>query len=207
MKKILIFFGTMFWFFTSCHTIDNPIVTIKTEKGNIEVELYPNKAPYTVYNFLKYVEENRFKGATFYRTVRMDNQPNNDVKIEVIQGGLYDDNHPQALLPIHHETTKETGIKHLNGTISMARNEPGTASSDFFICIGDQPSLDYGGKRNPDGQGFAAFGRVIKGMDVVKKIHQSPAEGQWLKPRIKILKISGKREQLLKVLENWAPQK
>jgi peptidyl-prolyl cis-trans isomerase A (cyclophilin A) len=206
MKKILAVSGLFFLLFTACHPIKKPRVTIQTEMGDIVVELYPNQAPYTVYNFLKYVEDNRYKGATFYRTVRMDNQPDNDVKIEVIQGGLYDDNHPQALSPIHHETTKKTGIKHLDGTISMARNEPGTASSEFFICVGDQPELDYGGKRNPDGQGFAAFGRVIKGMDVVRKIHQAPADGQWLNPRIKILSIKGKREHLLKVFENWAPE-
>jgi len=165
----------------------NPRVVIRTELGDITVELYPEKAPVTVANFLRYVKENRFQGATFYRTVTMDNQPDNDIKIEVIQGGLYEDNHPQALPPIPHETTKETGILHKDGVISMARNEPGTATGEFFICIGDQPSLDYGGKRNPDGQGFAAFGKVIKGMDVVRKIHRSPAEGQWLKPRIRIL--------------------
>jgi len=93
------------------------------------------------------------------------------------------------LPPIKHEPTVLTGILHKDGVISMARNEPGTATSEFFICIGDQPSLDYGGKRNPDGQGFAAFGKVVEGMDVVRKIHKSAAAGQWLKPRIKILKI------------------
>ncbi len=164
-------------------------VIIRTEPGDITVELYPDKAPVTVANFLKYVKENRFEGATFYRTVTMDNQPYNDIKIEVIQGGLYEDNSPQALPPIPHETTKETGILHKDCVISMARNEPGTATSEFFICVGDLPSLDYGGKRNPDGQGFAAFGKVIEGMDVVRKIHQSPAEGQWLKPRIRILSV------------------
>ena len=90
------------------------------------------------------------------------------------------------LPPIKHETTVLTGILHKDGVISMARNEPGTATSEFFICIGDQPSLDYGGKRNPDGQGFAAFGKV---MDVVRKIHKSATEGQWLKPRIRILNV------------------
>ncbi len=175
-----------------CDQTKNPRVLIETEKGSMEVELYDDRAPVTVENFLKYVDEGRYENATFYRTVRPDNQPGNKIKIDVIQGGLFEDNHPLALPPIRHETTKETGIRHLNGTISMARNEPGTASSEFFICIGDQPSLDYGGKRNPDGQGFAAFGRVVNGMDVVKKIWQSPAEGQWLKPRVKILGIKRK---------------
>lgn len=162
----------------------NPEVTIKTELGEITLELYPKKAPITVANFLKYIEEDRFKGATFYRVVTMDNQPDNDAKIEVIQGGLFEDDHPQALPPIAHETTQETGILHKNGVISMARYKPGTATCEFFICIGNQPSLDYGGNRNSDGQGFAAFGKVIKGMDVVRKIQKSTEIDQYLEPRI-----------------------
>jgi peptidyl-prolyl cis-trans isomerase A (cyclophilin A) len=173
----------------SCKVKHEPIVVIKTESGNIYVKLYSEKAPVTVNNFLKYVDKNRFLNSSFYRTVRTDNQPDNNVKIDVIQGGLFDDDDSLMLPPIKHETTKETGIKHLNGTISMARNEPGTATSEFFICIGKQPELDYGGKRNPDGKGFAAFGKVIKGMNVVKKIQYSNAEGQWLKPKIKIYDI------------------
>src|SRR5689334_866120 len=113
--------------------------------GSIVIELYPNLAPVTVANFLLYVEENRLTGACFYRVVRMDNQPNNAVKIEVIQGGLKDDEHPQSLSSIVHETTAQTGILHKDGVISMARNEPGSASSEFFICINDQPDLDFGG--------------------------------------------------------------
>lgn len=167
----------------------NPVIQIVTTLGTIEVELFEEKAPVTVDNFLKYVNEDRFEDATFYRTVTMENQPDNEVKIEVIQGGLFEDEHPMMLPPIQHETTKKTGILHKNGVISMARNEPGSASSEFFICIGDQPELDYGGKRNPDGQGFAAFGNVTSGMDVVRLIQQSPAAGQWLEPRINILKI------------------
>ncbi len=163
----------------------NPKVLIQTSLGDIEIEIYQKQAPITAANFIRYVAEGKFKGATFYRTVRMDNQPNNVVKIEVIQGGLRDDAHPQSLPPIEHETTTKSGILHRDGVISMARNEPGTASSEFFICIGNQPELDYGGKRNPDGQGFAAFGRVIRGMEVVRKIQNQPAEGQWLEPEIK----------------------
>ncbi len=167
----------------------NPQVLIKTSLGDITVEIYSKDAPITATNFLRYVKENRFQGASFYRVVRMDNQPNNDVKIEVIQGGLRDDNHPLSLPPIEHETTKETGILHKDGAISMARLEPGTASSEIFICIGDQSELDYGGKRNPDGQGFAAFGKVIKGMDVVRKIQAQPDEGQMLDLEIEIASI------------------
>lgn len=166
-----------------------PQIRINTELGNISVELYPEQAPITVANFLKYIDENRLGEATFYRTVTADNQPNSEVKIAVIQGGLYEDEHPMMLPAIAHETTAMTGIKHLDGVISMARNEPGTATSEFFICVGDQPSLDYGGKRNGDGAGFAAFGKVIEGMDVVRQIHRANADGQYLKPRIKILSV------------------
>jgi len=108
------------------------------------------------------------------------------VKIGVIQGGLLREDHPDMLPPIPHETTRETGLKHLDGTISMARDAPGTASSEFFICVGDQPELDYGGRRNPDGQGFAAFGKVIRGMNVVCKIQHLPEKGQMLKEPVKI---------------------
>jgi peptidyl-prolyl cis-trans isomerase A (cyclophilin A) len=166
-----------------------PQVVIETELGKIVVEIYSDKAPITAANFLRYVKENRFKGATFYRVVTPDNQPNNAVKIEVIQGGL-GDNNPQELPPISHETTELTGILHKDGVISMARLAPGSASSEFFICVGDQPELDFGGKRNPDGQGFAAFGKVIEGMDVVRKIQQQPSKDQYLVQPIKINSVS-----------------
>ena len=166
-----------------------PRVLIKTELGDITVDIYEKDAPITAANFLKYVGNNLFDGATFYRVVTMDNQPNNDVKIEVIQGGLGFGESEERFPPIEHETTVRTRIKHKDGVISMARNEPGSASSEIFICINDQPELDFGGQRNPDGQGFAAFGKVIKGMDIVRKIQQQPVEGQMLNPKIKIFSI------------------
>ena len=167
----------------------NPRVLIRTELGDITVEIFEDEAPITAPNFLRYVGENRFEGATFYRTVTMDNQPDNDVKIEVIQGGLGDDEQGLGLPAIEHETTAQTGLRHLDGTVSMARAEPGTASSEFFICVGDQPELDFGGRRNPDGQGFAVFGRVVEGMDIVRRIQQRPADGQWLTPEIGITEV------------------
>lgn len=170
-------------------SIDNPQVIIKTELGEITVEIYQDAAPITASNFLRYVDENRFKNSCFYRVVRMDNQPDNDIKIEVIQGGLRNTKTDEMLPPIAHETTEKTGILHKDGVISMARLEPGTATSEFFICIGDQPELDFRGKRNPDGQGFSSFGKVISGLDVVRKIQQQPAEGQILVPKIKIFDI------------------
>jgi peptidyl-prolyl cis-trans isomerase A (cyclophilin A) len=121
----------------------------------------------------------------------MDNQPGKTVKIEVIQGGFYSDSVIEKVQfpPIRHETTKETGMLHKDGVLSMARNEPGTASSEFFICVGDQPELDFGGKRNPDGHGFAAFGKVISGMDVVNKIQQLKDNDQYLKDPVMIIDI------------------
>ena len=165
-------------------------VLIQTDKGDIEVELDPAKAPSTVANFLKYVDGKFYDGGQFHRTVTLKNQPDNTVKIEVVQAGIDPKKMKDEFKPIDLERTKDTKLAHKDGTISMARDEPDTATSDFFICIGDQPELDFGGKRNPDGQGFAAFGRVVKGMDVVKKIHQAPADAQTLKPPVKITKIA-----------------
>lgn len=164
-------------------------IEIKTELGLIVAELYPDKAPVTCENFLKYIRNNKLAEAKFYRVVRMDNQPDNTIKIEVIQGGLGFEVEESPYPPIKHETTQETGVLHKDGTLSMARAEPGTASSEFFICIGDQPELDFGGERNPDGQGFAAFGKVTKGMDIVKKIQNQPDEGQMLVNPVHILSI------------------
>jgi peptidyl-prolyl cis-trans isomerase A (cyclophilin A) len=187
MEKLLVLLSII-TLFLSC-VDNNPKVIIETDFGNITVELYEEKAPITSSNFIRYIEEERHKGATFYRVVTPENQPNSKVKIEVVQGGLYEDDHPHALPPITHENTEQTGIKHLDGTISMARYGPGTATFEFFICVGDQPSLDYGGDRNPDNHGFAAFGKVIDGMDVVRKIQQEPEKDQYLGPRILINKM------------------
>lgn len=168
-----------------------PHVLIETNLGNILVEIDTVAAPITATNFLRYVDAGRYEGTSFYRTVTMDNQPNNDVKIEVIQGGrmgLSEDIENFDAIP--HETTDQTGILHKDGVISMARMEPGTASSEIFICVGDQPELDFGGKRNPDGQGFATFGLVVEGMDVVRAIQKQPAEGQRLSPAITIVNIT-----------------
>lgn len=186
MKSVL--FGLLIvLLFQSCTS--DPQIIIKTELGEIVCHIYIKDAPITAGNFLKYVDEGRFEGATFYRVVTMDNQPDNDIKIEVVQGGLYDDVHPNHLPPIVHETTKQTGILHKDGVLSMARNEPGTAQADFFFCIGDQPELDFGGKRNSDGQGFSAFGKVVSGMDVVLKIHKLKNEAQYLVNPVNILAI------------------
>jgi peptidyl-prolyl cis-trans isomerase A (cyclophilin A) len=160
---------------------DTITLVMSTSAGDIRIETYPQDAPKTVENFLKYVDSDHYNNASFYRVVRMDNQEQNQVKIEVIQGGMQIESEGLPFEAITHESTQATGIKHLNGVISMARGEPGTAASEFFICVNDQPELDFGGQRNPDGLGFAAFGRVIEGMDVVRTIQDmntEPPEGE-----------------------------
>ena len=163
--------------------------TFDTKLGTITVEMYPNAAPITVSNFLYYVDSGLYDSGTFHRTVTMENQPNNDVKIEVIQGGVDPNRADELGMPIPLERTVDTGLRHIDGAISMARSEPDSARGDFFICVGDQPELDYGGKRNPDGQGFATFGIVIEGMDVVRRIQQSPRKEQQLTPPITIQRV------------------
>jgi peptidyl-prolyl cis-trans isomerase A (cyclophilin A) len=173
----------------ACRQEKAPRVLIETSLGGIVAEVYTGQAPVTANNFLDLVDLHLYdKEAAFYRVTRMDNQPDQDVKIDVIQCGLQD-GEPAALTPIAHETTRVTGLRHLNGTLSMARSEPGTATSEFFICIGDQPELDFGGRRNPDGAGFAAYGHVIKGMDVVQAIQKQQDRGQYLIEPVKIISI------------------
>lgn len=170
----------------SCDRSPGELVMMKTELGDIMLEIEVSKAPATANNFLSHVKQGVYQGAIFYRVVRMDNQPDNPVKIEVIQGGLFEDELIEAFTPIEHESTEQTGILHTDGVISMARMEPGSASTEIFICIGDQPSLDFGGDRNPDGAGFAAFGKVIEGMDVVRNIQALPDTGQYLVEPVRI---------------------
>ena len=151
-------------------------VRIVTDSGAITVELAPDKAPVTVANFLRYVDDKRYDGGSFYRAVTLQNQlpADKQPQIEVIQGGI-DADSSKRLPPITHETNDRSGIRHTDGVISMARGTPGSATSEFFFVINNQPALDFGGKRNPDGQGFAAFGHVIDGMNVVRAIQRMPS--------------------------------
>lgn len=160
---------------------------IFTELGDIEVEMYPERAPVATRNFLAYVKKGAYTGSSFFRVCTPENEADRTVKIEVIQGGNVDET--DLLPPIRLETTRETGIRHRNGVLSMARTTPNSAQSSFFICIGDQPELDYGGDRNPDGQGFGAFGKVTSGMEVVLEIQQQKEEGQYLLEPVGIKKI------------------
>jgi peptidyl-prolyl cis-trans isomerase A (cyclophilin A) len=160
---------------------------MRTEAGDIHLALDTLRAPITAGNFLRYVEAGLYVGGSFYRAVRLDNQPGDEVRIEVIQGGIDRARREEAFEPIPLEGTDETGILHTDGVISMARGRPHSARGEFFITIGDQPSLDRGGDRNPDGYGFAAFGRVMRGMDVVRDIQSRATEGQYLTTRVGIV--------------------
>lgn len=168
-----------------------PRVVVETDAGRIVMEIDTVRAPVTATNFLAYVDAGLYDAGRFHRTVRTtpDNQPQNEVKIEVIQAGANPARAMELAAPIALEATKTTGLTHADGTVSMARAQPNSARDQFFICIGNQPALDFGGTRNPDGQGFAAFGRVVQGMDVVRRIQASPAKGQNLTPPVRILSI------------------
>lgn len=160
---------------------------IKTSMGNIKIELFSEKAPATVANFLKYVDHQLYDGTNFYRVCTPENEKERSIQIQVIQGG--DVPEGQQFEPIAIETTQQTEIRHQDGTLSMARDAPHSATSSFFICINDQPELDFAGKRNPDGQGFAAFGKVTEGMEVVKKIQSLKEKNQYLVDPVLIYSI------------------
>lgn len=159
-------------------------VVIDTEMGAIELEVDVARAPVTAGNFLRYLDGGHYDGGTFFRTVHAENQPDDSIRIAVIQGGRNPE--AEAFPAIALERTSETGLLHVDGAVSMGRTGPDTATHSFFICVGDQPSLDFGGMRNPDGQGFAAFGRVVAGMDVVRAIHAAPYDAQQLTPPVRI---------------------
>jgi len=186
-------------------------ICIATEFGNILVDIYEKQAPRTARHFLRYVDEGYYNGAAFYRSVRsQDNQPHNSVEIDVIEGGHYNAYYKQALEkdmikgrpydenkgrkgpypPIRLEPTSETGIKHLDGVLSMGRTSPESVDDSFVFCMGDQPELDEGGRRHDDGLGFPAFGQAVEGQHVLKKIHAMKTEGQKIISEVRILSIA-----------------
>jgi len=166
-----------------------PRILIETSLGSIEVAVDSIRAPVSAANFLAYVDAGLYDGGRFHRTVTASNQPTDSVRIEVIQGGGNPARIAERRPPIPLERTSTTGRSHRDGVLSMARGRPDSAVWDFFICIGDQPSLDFGGARNADGQGFATFGQVVRGMDVVRRIHASPATRQSLTPPVAIVRM------------------
>lgn len=180
-----------FIFGCSSPAAEGPVVKIITRHGDIIIELFEAKAPETVAAFLRYVDSNYYYRSNFYRVLNEDNQPSYGEKAQLIQGGLYRSNRElSAGLPgITHESTNITGLSHERGTLSMARNEPGTATTEFFICMRDEPGFDFGGANNADGQGYAAFGKVISGFDVLDKIYQSREWEQRFDPPIVIFNI------------------
>jgi peptidyl-prolyl cis-trans isomerase A (cyclophilin A) len=161
------------------------MVVLETEKGTIEIEVNVAKAPVTAANFLKYVDDGFYDGGRFTRTVRPNTENRTDFPIQVIQAAVNPTRAREARPAITLERTNVTGILHKNGVVSMARgNTADSATNQFFICVGDQPDLDFGGKRNADGQGFGAFGRVIIGMDVVEAIQGAPVAKDRQDPKI-----------------------
>lgn len=143
---------------------------IETSAGNIALELYPDLAPVTVANFVAHARAGHLDGGEFYRSVRDDNDRAGIAPMNLIQGG-HSFGGLEGAEGIAHESTGETGLSHVRGAISMARNEPGTATTEFFIMVNDYDGLDAGpGRRNPDEAGYAVFGRVTEGMEVVEAI-------------------------------------
>ncbi len=185
-------------------------ICMETALGNLILALEDEKAPITTTHFMRYVDEGYFDGSTFFRSTTDHNQPYNDVKIHVLQGGLttasFEEHLKNHLNPDTHlaeeavyngpygkisvEPTTKTGLKHLAGTISMGRMETVDSVDDgFFICVEDEPELNFGGKRHGDGHGFPAFGQVIEGMEIIKQINQLPTIGQLIKDKVIIHKV------------------
>lgn len=179
--------------FLSCNQAEykNPHIVIHTQLGDIEVELFSGQAPKTTAAFLSYIDSGFYTKTSFYRVLKTDEFPNPN-NTGIIQGGMWQTNPEKkmTLAGIEHETTKQSGLTHQSGTISLARTTPGSANTEFFICIGDQSTLDFGRRGTEDGQGFSAFGTVFKGMDIVRKIQAKNSHGDRFDEKIEILKIT-----------------
>ena len=166
---------------------------MQTAAGPITIELAADKAPITCANFLRYVDAKRYDAAVFYRAMKLIPQP----PLGLIQGGIKNDP-ARSFPPIAHESTTTTGLLHTGGTLSMARYAPGTATSEFFVCVGDIHSLDADPTQSGDNAGFAAFAHVVDGMDTVRKILVAPVSptageglmrGQMLDPEVAIVTV------------------
>lgn len=189
MYKLLI--AVLLFFSCNQPEYKNPHIVIKTQMGKIEVELFPDKAPKTVAAFLSYIDSGYYNSSGFYRVLKTEELPT-PVNTGIIQGGIWQTNPgKKATVPgVDFESTKQTGLTHQSGTISLAHTKPGTASTEFFICIGDQSPLDFGRRGTADGQGFAAFGKVFEGMDIVRKIQAQKSSGDKFENKIEIYKIT-----------------
>ena len=179
--------------FMACHQTEykNPHIVINTQLGDIEVELFPDQAPKTVAAFLSNIDSGFYNKGSFYRVLKMEELPTVN-NTGIIQGGMWQTNPGKKITirGIEHETTKQSGLTHQSGSISLARTTPGTANTEFFICIGDQSPLDFGRRGTEDGQGFAAFGKVFEGMDIVRKIQAQKSHGDKFDAKIEINKIT-----------------
>ncbi len=191
MKKLCILFLAIILVSCSQTKYKNPHVLINTQMGTIEVELFPEQAPKTVAAFLSYVDSGFYNKSSFYRVLKSDafSNPNNT---GIIQAGIWQTNPEKkvTMAGIEHETTKQSGLSHTSGTISLARTTPGSANTEFFICIGDQSPLDFDRRGTEDGQGFAAFGKVFEGMDIVRKIQDKKSSGDKFVEKIEIIRIT-----------------
>ena len=179
MKIITAIFSAILLTACATHQAPQPVaetVVLETTLGDIEIELYTDKAPLSAGHFLHYADDGLYDGEGFYRAVRTETDPR-DWGMELIQGGII--GLDEAEDAIAHETTEMTGLSHTDGAVSIARGDVGTGSAAyFFICIGEKNIfLDYGGERNPDGQGYAVFGQVVSGMDVVRAIQAQETDG------------------------------
>lgn len=181
---------------------DSPILTqilVKTEEGEFVLGVDETNAPITAANFLAYVDGSHLTNSSVYRIVTLSNQPaDTRHKIEVFQWGwrASEEAPDQPFPPIAHEPTSKTALRHKDGTLSMARRDPGTAGPGFFICIGDQPELDEGGMRNPDGAGFAAFGQVLRGAETIKRIFARSEDVEYLNTPVAIFDVRRVEERL-----------
>lgn len=189
MKRLLFLLAVIV--FSCQEKYKNPHVLIETQLGDIEVELFPEKAPATVAAFLSYVDSGFYNNSSFYRVLKTEELPS-DNNTGIIQGGTWQTKPGlKPVIPgIRHEPTGESGLTHQSGTISLARTTPGSAGTEFFICIGDQSPLDQGRRGTEDGLGFAAFGKVVKGMPVVRKIQGQKSHGDKFDEKIVINKIA-----------------
>ena len=191
MLKYLNCFVCIALFSCSSPHYKNPHVIIETRLGNIEVELFADKAPKTVAAFLSYVDSGFYNNTSFYRVLKTEELPSS-TNTGIIQGGMWQTNPAKKItIPgIEHESTKLNGLSHQSGTISLARLAPGTGNTEFFICIGDQSLLDFGSRGTQDGQGYAAFGEVFEGMTIVRKIQGQKSHADKFDEKIEINKIT-----------------
>ncbi len=154
---------------SACNAKSNTVV-LETEAGNIHIQVLTKQAPISAADFLYYVDEGLYDNQGFYRVVHPDNDPK-EMGMSLIQGGRLD--LEKLTQSIDHETTEKSGLSNIAGSVAIARDAPGTGSAAyFFINAEDNTFLDFGGERNPDGQGYAVFGKVTKGLDVVRVIQQ-----------------------------------